>query len=259
MVQAKALFAVAAFALAPLVHAATFTVTNLNDGGPGSLRQAVLDANAAAGADVVDFAVTGSITLTTGEIAIADSLQIDGPGAADLLVGGNNASRVFYINDAADAIDVTISGITVRQGDATFGGGILVEDEALTLDGVTIAANTGSVGAGVCARRVASLTIRNSSFVFNESIQGGGLLVEDAKGLTLIQDSGFGSNEGIGGAIFIDGPDAETRIERTTITNNNAASGTGGGIYVSDTDGATLTIARCDIFGNSASEGGGIY
>jgi len=37
-------------------HAATLTVTNLNDSGAGSLRQAVIDANAAAGADAITFA-----------------------------------------------------------------------------------------------------------------------------------------------------------------------------------------------------------
>jgi hypothetical protein len=42
----------------------SITVMNLNDGGPGSLRQAMLDANAAAGADVIDFDVAGAIRLT---------------------------------------------------------------------------------------------------------------------------------------------------------------------------------------------------
>ena len=43
-------------------HGATFTVTNLNDSGPGSLRQAVADANVAVGADTITFGagVTGS-------------------------------------------------------------------------------------------------------------------------------------------------------------------------------------------------------
>lgn len=48
--------------LAGIAHAATFTVSNTDDAEPGSLRQAILDANAIAGNDVID------ITLTAGSI-----------------------------------------------------------------------------------------------------------------------------------------------------------------------------------------------
>ncbi len=54
-------FAIVAFASAvSAARAATFTVTNSGDSGPGSLRQAILDANAAAGADVIDFNIPGT-------------------------------------------------------------------------------------------------------------------------------------------------------------------------------------------------------
>jgi hypothetical protein len=45
----------------------TITVTNTNDGGPGSLRQARADAN---DGDTIDFAVTGTIELTSGELLV---------------------------------------------------------------------------------------------------------------------------------------------------------------------------------------------
>ena len=62
-----------------------FTVTNLDDEGPGSLRQAVLDANGNSGADAIDFAsgLTGTIGLTGGQLTITDALAIDGPGTRD--------------------------------------------------------------------------------------------------------------------------------------------------------------------------------
>jgi hypothetical protein len=50
----------AAFLFAAPLAAGTFTVTNTNDTGAGSLRQAILDANAAAGADTIVFAIPGS-------------------------------------------------------------------------------------------------------------------------------------------------------------------------------------------------------
>lgn len=65
-----------------VAQAATFTVTSLNDSGAGSLRKAVLDANAAPGNDTIAFqsGLTGTIVLTSGEIAITDRVAINGPG-----------------------------------------------------------------------------------------------------------------------------------------------------------------------------------
>src|SRR6516225_8501060 len=70
------------------------TVTNLLDAGPGSLRDAI--ATTPAGG-TVDFqpGLTGTITLTSGELAINEDLTITGPGADVITVSGNNASRVF--------------------------------------------------------------------------------------------------------------------------------------------------------------------
>src|SRR5262245_61519176 len=78
----------------------TFTVENLADGGPGSLRQAVLDANANPGADLIVFAPStsgGTIALTGGELSVTGDLTIDGPDADRLTVSGNHAGRVFDI------------------------------------------------------------------------------------------------------------------------------------------------------------------
>lgn len=82
--------------------ALTFTVTNTSDAGAGSLRQAVAGANSNAGPDTIVFApgVVGKITLTTGQITITGSLTITGPGAKLLTISGNNASRVFNIDDS---------------------------------------------------------------------------------------------------------------------------------------------------------------
>src|SRR5262245_41402520 len=94
----------------------TFTVENLADSGTGSLRQAVLDANANPGADLIRFASAargGTIALTGGELSVTDDLTIDGPGAQCLTVSGNHASRVF---DISGGVTVTIDGLTIRDG-----------------------------------------------------------------------------------------------------------------------------------------------
>ena len=75
---ATALFSLVALA----VTAATYTVTTTADSGAGSLRQAILDANANAGADTIAFDIPGSgihtITPLTTLPAITQSLTIDG-------------------------------------------------------------------------------------------------------------------------------------------------------------------------------------
>ena len=57
-----------------------FTVINLLDSGPDSLRAAVEAANANPGPATIDFATTGTIALTSGQLDITDSLTINGPG-----------------------------------------------------------------------------------------------------------------------------------------------------------------------------------
>ena len=72
----------------------TIIVTNTNDSGPGSLRQALADAN---DDDIIGFAVTGTIGLTSGELLVAKNITISGPGAENLAVNGNGKSTVFHI------------------------------------------------------------------------------------------------------------------------------------------------------------------
>src|SRR5262249_35005295 len=88
----------------------TFTVLNLNDSGPGSLRDGL-----ASGDDTIDFApkLSGTITLTSGELLVNNSVTINGPGAGKLSISGNDASRVF---DIAAGFDVTISSLTITHG-----------------------------------------------------------------------------------------------------------------------------------------------
>src|SRR5262245_4117993 len=98
----------------------TFMVDTLADSGTGSLQQAVLDANANPGADLVRFAPSardGTITLTSGQLSITDDLQIDGPGVQRLTISGNDASRVFSVSGSTT--DVEIRDLTIANGRAT--------------------------------------------------------------------------------------------------------------------------------------------
>src|SRR5260370_25466490 len=91
----------------------TLTVTNNLDSGAGSLRA---DIAAAHNGDTIVFAPSldgQTITLTSGELLIRKNLIIAGPGAGELTVSGNNASRVFEV---AKLRQVTLSGLTISKG-----------------------------------------------------------------------------------------------------------------------------------------------
>jgi hypothetical protein len=105
----------------------TFTVTNLLNSGPGSLRYEMQQANANAGADTVNFkkGLSGIIPLTSGELDITDSVTIEGPGASTISVSGTTSSRVFEV---AANLTVGISGLTITDGYAADQGGGILND-----------------------------------------------------------------------------------------------------------------------------------
>src|SRR5436309_206346 len=122
-------------ALEGRVTPTTYTVTTLADGGAGSLRDAITQANGNAGADVINFqaGLTGTISLTTNDgatdpsgLTISDSVTVNGPGPGLLTVRRDPAAasqfRVFNVNGAG-VLNVTLSGMTISGGNSTGAGG----------------------------------------------------------------------------------------------------------------------------------------
>ena len=120
---------------------ATFTVTTFNDSGEGSLRQAILDANALAGDDLITFdpsLFNNTIRLISGELQITDDLTIDGDlnddGIPDISVDAARNSRVFMIDDSNDSFNSTVmlDGLIVTRGrtlnEGESGGGIFTTE-----------------------------------------------------------------------------------------------------------------------------------
>jgi predicted outer membrane repeat protein len=220
-------------------HADVITVTNTNDSGPGSLRQALSIVN---DGDTIDFAVTGTITLTTGELPVNDSITISGPGAANLAVNGNLMSRVFHIGSGKTVIisDLTIANGFIAFGDS--GGGIYNDHATLTINACAMSGNSGGSGGGAA---------------YNDGTFGSATLT--------VTDSVFTSNSGFdGGAIFSNGFSGDTtvNIERTTITANSGDEA--GGIYSVGGGGqagsATLHISDSTFSNNSSTlTAGAVY
>ncbi len=119
--------------IATQTHAATITVTNRNDGGTGSLREALRNAH---DGDTISFAVTGTIALTSGGLPITKNLTISGPGADQLSIDGNQVLLVFGI--FPDKI-AAIGGLTINNGQT----GIWNEQGTLTVSNCAVSSNSG--------------------------------------------------------------------------------------------------------------------
>ena len=265
-VPAKALAIGAVLGAASSADAANFTVTTNADSGAGSLRQAILDANGTPGADTITFsaAVSGStITLSSGEMLVSDSVDIEGPGSANLTIDANDTSRVFYVyNPSATPIDVTISGLTLANGfsvvpgdpTASAGGAVSVIGENVSLDDVDIISSVaGGAGGGLSFLGIDSTSSYNEVSavlsVQNSTISGN--IAEHV-------DPGVPVDQGgCGGGIYA-ASIYNVLLDNVTLSNNVARCSGGGfaGIYFQD--GGTVTIQSSVITGNSvnAVEGG---
>jgi predicted outer membrane repeat protein len=287
-----------ALVLAPQAGAATtYTVTNTADSGAGSLRQAIADANNNAGADIVvfDASATGTITLTTGHLEISDDVTITGLGAAASTISGNSASRIFYIYNNAASLTVSISGLTMTEGDGgSVGGGAIANwGNDLTLTSVFLTGNSttaeggavlsktplsglgttssteisdseisgntaGTYGGGITLYKVGDVTIMNSIIYANQSSSEGGGLNGIKVGNVAISDSTIQGNTGAqgGGGVYIYNA-GDVTIDSTTFDQNTATQGDGGGLYATSTD--SFTVTNSTVSGNQGLDGAGFF
>ena len=265
--------------LSGAARAATLTVTTLADSGAGSLRDQLA---AAASGDTIDFSVTGTITLTSGELGVSENLTITGPGASALSLSGNNTTRVF--NLANGNFNLAISGLTIANGrnrgadavqtpmtDATagFGGGIYNQSSGtVTLadcvvsgcsavggNGATIQGGhgRGAFGGAIYHTGSGTLIITRTVFTGNSASAGNN------------DNDGFSSALGGGAGIYNAGA-GSVQITDSTFTGNvangagtfGAGSGTdgrGGAIY--NATNGTVTLLRTTLNANSATGASG--
>jgi hypothetical protein len=250
------------------------TVTSLVDSGPGTLRAAILTADAGSHSDqfTIGFAVTGTIDLQSPLPALTNSIAIQGPGAGSLTVEeAAGTSFLGTIVVVAEGQTASLSGLTIANGtdDAIFNTGALTisgctfsgnsgvngaifnNSGSMSVSGCTITGNSGVFGGGI-SNFGGPLTVSGCDLSGNTAEEGGGIFNFGGK-LTVSGSTIAGNSAIAGGGIFNSGT---ATISASTLSGNTAVYG--GGIYAAATVGA-LTVSGSTLSGNSATYGGGIY
>jgi trimeric autotransporter adhesin len=257
---------------------ATFTVTNTNDSGAGSLRQAILDANAAGGADVITFNIagTGTHTITpltalptiTGTVVLDattdDSFAANGNRPAIVLDGNDLAAGGLTLSSTADGS--TIRGFVIRD----FGGvaltiaagsdnnlvvgnyigaldtaGNFVAGEQNSSTGIDVkGANNTIGGVGAALRNVISGNSYSGVALVDAPSTGnvviGNYFGVAADGTTAITGTSFGVISWNGAA--------NNRIGGTSLGEGNVVANAGQGVFL---DANTVNVAGTSVLGNT--------
>ena len=243
------------------------TVTNLNDSGPGSLRQALADASEG---DTINFAVSGTISLTSGELVIDKSVTISGqPQSITVTRSSQTQFRIFHVMPGHD---VTIDSLYITGGDpnlGSYGGAVLNDHAGLTISNCSLTTNSSTYGGAISSDSSggsATLAVLNSSIIGNYAVFSGGGIYDNGGTFTITNSAvsnntaAYSDNQfavGDGGGIYNSG--GTLTITNSTVNNNLAGVtdpwvvGTGGGIYSS----GPLTITNSTISGNQGYLAGG--
>ena len=252
----------------------TYTVMNLNDSGPGSLRDAIASANAdsysSSAVDTIRFdpSLAGQTInlITTGDstdfgssaLAITAPIVIDGSTAPGLTIRRSGAAgtpemRIFYVGAPAK---LTLNDLTIAGGEdaSDNGGGGVLNFGNLTLTNDTFSANfSGGDGGGL--ESLGPSTLTDDTFSFNSAdVSGGGValtLASTNASATLTGDTFLGDNAGKSGGGLV------TAFGTATLTGNkfteNSANDSGGGLASI----ATALSSTNDIFTDNSATGDG--
>lgn len=232
-----------AFLAAPLSHA--LEVSNANDSGTGSLRQALIDTptdgtvtfGTSINGAMVDLAST--LTIPSGK-----TLTVDASNLTDgFTLNGQNAHRILSQEGTATLINLSlIDGLSNTSSDNT--GGAIYNTGTLTLDRCHISSCNATYGGGIVNAADAILSISNSTLAANSAVHGGGVYNRGSI-VSLTQSTITGNSAQSGGGIY-NFVRSTVNLTQSTLTGNSAAR-QGGGIFNS---GGTVNLTRSIVAGN---------
>jgi predicted outer membrane repeat protein len=238
--------------LASRAQATDFLVTNTANSGAGSLPQAILDANANAGADTISFqaGLSGTITLAaTLDVTDSAGLTIDGEDA-EITVSGGGSVRVFSV---ASGANLDLRNLTVAGGftNDNLGGGIH-NAGTLEVTNSTFSGNSANLTLGGGIVNAGTLTVTNSTFSGNSAPNAGGAIYTNANSPVTVTNSTFSGNlAAAGDAIHNDGDTSNVGLRNTIVAsprNNNCGGAlptdNGGNLDDGDTCGFTASTSK---------------
>jgi predicted outer membrane repeat protein len=237
-----------------LATAADVQVTNTNDAGPGSLRQAIADVPASG---VIDFSpgvfTAGSNTIAlTGELLVGKTITIDASGTSAGVRLTGSGTRLVSVSSAGN---LTLKRLTLSQGNSSGAaadgfGGALYSEGFIRLEDCTFSGNSAvNYGGAICS--FGGLEINRCTINGNTAGLLGGGVYSAGTGSQSITNSTIAANSAVlfGGGVF---HTSSLTLVHATITENNAGN-KGGGVYndfVSE-----LTLRSSIVAGNTAPEG----
>lgn len=250
-------------AAASTLRAGTFTVTNTNATGTGSLRKALGDAEISAGADTILFeaVLSGqSIPINTPiTVSDTDGVTVDASAlpAGIVVDGGTGTHRLFFITAGSNLTLIAVA-ITGGDGDGTNSpglGGAIFNAGTLILSDCHLHDNTASANGGAI-HSTGTATLTRCTLNNNSTTASGGALSNagtlTATNCTVVGNSA-GSAAGGGGGVNATSAATSTTLIHCTLTGNQAANGAGGGARRA---GGTLTVRNCIVAENTAATAG---
>jgi hypothetical protein len=236
----------------------TLTVLNTNDSGPGSLRAEI--AAAQSGDTIVfDPSLAGRmINLTGGELAIRQSLTIQGTAGNPEVINAFGVSRIFHITGS---VNVTLANLEIAGGGGSASGAGLYNTGTATLNNCFFFSNS-AVGNrkaevnGGAIENLGTMTVTNSRFLENLASDQGGAI--DNRGTLTVSGSSLNGDQAAidsGGEISNYGVLTVTSTTFGPFPVSGAPVNEGGAIA----NFGSALLDSCTIFSQSASFGGGVF